>query len=101
MGKIKDLLIELRESGELEKIESGPLQDLHVEWKTDLTAAFARGFFLAFLGWAIVFTICLGSLEIRRELRGEYNTFEIDDPFSPMTDLECETIAAMRGWDVK
>ena len=77
MGKIKDLLIELRESGELEKIESGPLQDLHVEWKTDLTAAFARGFFLAFIGWAILFTICLGSLEIRRELRGGYDTFDI------------------------
>jgi hypothetical protein len=96
MGKIKDLMIELRENGELEKIESGPLQDLHEEWKTDLIAAFARGFFLAFLGWSIVFTICLGSLEIRRELRGEIISFE-SDPFAPMTDLECETIAAMRG----
>ncbi len=96
MGKIKDLMIELRENGELEKIESGPLQDLNREFFSDLSAAFGSGFFLAFLGWSIVFTVCLASLEIRRELRGEIISFE-SDPFSPMTDLECETISAMRG----
>lgn len=50
------------------------------------------------VGWLVVFTACLASLEIRRELRGEIISFE-SDPFSPMTDLECETIARMRGWE--
>jgi len=29
------------------------------------------------VGWLFVFLVCLASLEIRRELRGGYDTFDI------------------------